>query len=102
MPLSRGSSPFGISYHLWARTDHERSRFDNPRTWFDEPLLPGAGRTIPVRVAVPEAPGLYDVEFDIVWEGVLWMKSHGNPTGRVQLSAISEGSDAPDPPVEPA
>ena len=89
MPLSRGSSPFGISYHVWATTDQQLSRFDNPRTWFDEPLLPGAARTIPVRIAVPDAPGLYDVEFDIVWEGVLWMKTHGNPTGRVQLSAIA-------------
>ena len=45
-------------------------------------------------VAVPGAPGLYEVEFDVVWEGVLWMKDHGNPTARVQLSAVAPARDA--------
>ena len=86
LPLARGATPFGLSYHLWAN-DPRLSQFDNPRTWFDEPLAPGAGRTINVPVQVPAAPGLYDVEFDVVWEGVLWMKDDGNPTGRVRLAA---------------
>ena len=94
VPLSRGPSPFALSYHLWSSPDRRLLRFDNPRTWFDEPLLPGAERTVDVPVAVPDLPGTYEVEFDVVWEGVLWMKDHGNPTARVQLSAIDPAADA--------
>ena len=32
-----------------------------------------------------------DVEFDVVWEGVLWMKDRGNATGRVRLAALAPG-----------
>jgi hypothetical protein len=89
VPLARGTSPFALSYHLWSSADQRLLRFDNARTWFDEPLMPGAARTIDVPIAVPDAPGAYEVEFDIVWEGVLWMKDHGNATPRVRLSAVA-------------
>ncbi len=88
MPLSRGSSPFGLSYHVFT-ADQRLLRFDHPREWFNEPLMPGASRTIDVAVQVPEAPGNYDIEFDIVWEGVMWMKDRGNPTARVELAAMA-------------
>jgi Methyltransferase domain len=88
MPLSRGSSPFGLSYHVFT-ADQQLLRFDHPREWFNEPLLPGASRTIDVAVLIPEAPGRYAIEFDIVWEGVMWMKDHGNPTARVELAAMA-------------
>jgi hypothetical protein len=92
LPLSRGSAPFGLSYHVWS-ADRRWLRFDNPRTWFEEPLLPGDGRTFDVEVQVPETPGTYEIEFDIVWEGVLWLKDHGNPTARIALEAV--GTPAP-------
>ena len=88
LPLARGTTPFGLSYHLWAN-DPALSRFDNPRAWFDDPLLPGAGRTVNVPVQVPAEPGQYDVEFDVVWEGVLWMKNRGNPTGHITLESVA-------------
>jgi predicted O-methyltransferase YrrM len=88
LPLSRAGAPFGLSYHLWS-VDQRSLAFDNPRTWFNEPLLPGASRTVDVPVQVPNVPGSYEIEFDIVWEGILWMKDHGNPTGRVALEAVA-------------
>ena len=97
VPLSRGASPFALSYHLWSSPDGRLLRFDNPRTWFDEPLLPGAERTVAVPVAVPGSPGTYEVEFDVVWEGVMWMKDHGNPTARVQLSAVESSAGTAQP-----
>jgi hypothetical protein len=96
LPLARGAAPFGLSYHLWA-ADPKLSRFDNPREWFDEPLLPGAARTIAVPVQAPAVPGAYEVEFDVVWEGVMWMKSRGNPTARITLEALAEGSPSGSP-----
>jgi hypothetical protein len=49
---------------------------------------------VDVPVQVPAAAGCYELEFDIVWEGVLWMKDRGNPTGRVQLTAIAAAPSA--------
>jgi hypothetical protein len=45
-----------------------------------------------VRVDVPDQPGTYALEFDIVWEGVSWMKDLGNPTAIVQLTASGESA----------
>jgi predicted O-methyltransferase YrrM len=102
MPLSSGTSPFALSYHLWTSADQRLLRFDNPRTWFTEPLMPGAARIVDVSVAVPDAPGVYEVEFDVVWEGVLWMKDHGNPTARVTLAAVDAATPAAEEPLERA
>lgn len=87
LPLAHGSSPFGLSYHVMT-PDHQLLQFDHPREWFTEPLPPGASRTMHVRIEVPPEPGMYELEFDIVWEGVSWMKDLGNPTAFVQLTAI--------------
>jgi Methyltransferase domain len=87
IPLAHGgSSPFGLSYHLLTG-DQRLVRFDHPREWFTDPLLPGASRTLNVCVEVPSEPGSYQLEFDIVWEGVSWMKDLGNPTAIVPLTA---------------
>jgi Methyltransferase domain len=88
IPLARGSSPFGLSYHLLT-ADHGLLRFDHAREWFTDPLSPGASRVVEVPIRVPDEPGCYEVEFDIVWEGVSWMKDLGNPTALVELTAIA-------------
>ena len=87
MPLGCDGSPFGLSYHLFT-ADHAPLQFDHERQWFREPLPPGRSRTIHVPVHVPQEPGRYELEFDIVWEGVLWMKDIRNPTAVVPLLAI--------------
>jgi hypothetical protein len=42
---------------------------------------------------VPDDPGQYELEFDIVWEGVLWMKDIRNPTAVVALTALANGAE---------
>lgn len=96
VPLSRGTLPFPSSCHLWSSPGGEPRRFDNPRTRFDEPLLPGDGRIVNVPVAVPVESGTYEIQFDVVWEGVAWMKDCGNPTARVQLSTVGSCESQPD------
>ena len=91
IPLAHGSSPFGLSYHLLTE-DRRLLRFDHAREWFTDPLVPGASRALHVRVDVPDQPGTYALEFDIVWEGVSWMKDLGNPTAIVQLTASGESA----------
>ena len=95
IPFAGGGSPFGLSYHLLTH-DHRLLEFDHSRQWFIDPLAPGASRTIDVPVQVPDEPGRYALEFDIVWEGVLWMKNHGNPTACIELAAVAASVDAPD------
>ena len=84
--FAQGNAPFGLSHHLTTAEGHVL-RFEHPRVWFTNPLPPRDSRTLHVSVDVPQEPGSYQVEFDIVWEGVLWMKDLGNPTGVVQLTA---------------
>ena len=94
VPFSCDRVPFGLSYHLLTGGGALLT-YDNPRTYFVEPLAPGASRTVAVPVVVPEDPGEYQLEFDIVWEGILWMKDRGNPTGRVRLDAVAPAQDTP-------
>ena len=94
IPFNGGGSPFGLSYHLLT-DDYQVLEFDHSRQWFIEPLAPGASRTIVVPVRIPDEPGQYALEFDIVWEGVLWMKNHGNPTACIELAAVAAGANAP-------
>ncbi|HKE88061.1 MAG TPA: class I SAM-dependent methyltransferase [Vicinamibacterales bacterium] len=98
IPLAHGSSPFGLSYHLMT-AERRLLQFDHAREWFTDPLLPGASRTVDVCVQVPAEPGTYALEFDIVWEGVSWMKDLGNPTGAMQLTAIGDHAAAPAEPT---
>jgi hypothetical protein len=82
-----GSTPAGVSYHLFGENG-EVIRWDNPRSFFERPLEPREERTISLPVSGPDAPGSYQVEIDIVWEGKMWLKESGNPTKMVELTAV--------------
>jgi hypothetical protein len=94
MALSYDSAPFGLSYHL-RTADHALLKYDNDRVYFADALAPGTSRIVNVPVRVPAQPGRYELEFDIVWEGVLWMKDLRNPTASVVLTAVAEADEAP-------
>ena len=73
-----GEGVFGLSYHL---LDH-----DNPRAWLPTSLDPGGRCMIRMPVIAPADPGQYQLEIDLVWEGVMWFKDVGNPTAMIPLS----------------
>jgi hypothetical protein len=73
-----GEGVFGLSYHL---LDH-----DNPRAWLSQSLHPGDHHTVRMPAIVPTQPGRYQLEIDLVWEGVMWFKDVGNPTAMIPLS----------------
>ncbi len=77
MPFAFGSTPIGLSYHLLSCSG-EVLIHDNPRNYFYDPLRPGETRTVPVPVSCPAKRGDYQVEFDLVWEGICWFKENGN------------------------
>jgi hypothetical protein len=79
VPLEWSDSPFGLSYHL-------ADRYENARTWFIPPLGEGGERVITLSVIAPDQPGEHEVEVDVVWEGICWLRDRANPTARVPLS----------------
>jgi len=79
-----GSAPFGLSYHLMSSNGLEM-QFDNRRSYFDPPIGPGEERVVEMAVEVPADEGDYQVEVDIVWEGMAWLKNRGLHTPRIRL-----------------
>jgi hypothetical protein len=93
-PMAMGVRPFALAYHLLT-ADHQLLGYDNARQWFTEPLLPGATRNVIVPVQVPMAPGSYALEFDVVWEGVTWLRAQGNAAPRIALDAVPRDTATP-------
>jgi hypothetical protein len=87
IPFQWSDSPIGLSYHLNAADGKELSH-DNARSFFSEPLLPGHERLVDLSIATPSAPGKYELEIDLVWEGVFWFKDRGSPTASVTLEVL--------------
>jgi hypothetical protein len=78
-PFPTGEGIFGLSYHLLDNSGAVLAH-DNERTWFSKALLPGDDQLIPMTVIAPSQPGRYQLEIDLIWEGVMWFKDVGNPT----------------------
>jgi len=87
LTFADGARPFGLSYHLLSEGGG-MLRHDNPRTPFAPPLAPGDERMLDLSLAAPDEPGRYRVEFDIVWEHVMWLKDSGSPTSIVELFVV--------------
>jgi hypothetical protein len=75
-----GEGIFGLSYHL---LEH-----DNPRAWLSRSLAPKEKCVVRLAVTAPLKPGKYEIEIDLVWEGVMWFKDVGNPTAMIELSVV--------------
>jgi hypothetical protein len=84
-PFPAGEGVFGLSYHLHSRTG-EVLAHDNDRTWLPRALTPGQSQKLEVTVQAPQERGQYEVEFDLVWERVMWFKEIANPTAVVALN----------------
>jgi hypothetical protein len=89
IPFQWSDSPIGLSYHLKG-ADGEVLLHDNARHYFNQPLLPGQERRVELSIVAPSAPGRYELELDLVWEGVLWFKDRGSPTASVTLEVGKE------------
>jgi len=82
-----GDGEFGLSYHLLSKSG-KMIMFDNARTYLQSPLQPGERVSVSLPIQVPSASGEYQVELDLVWEGMLWFKENGNPTSKIDLLVI--------------
>ena len=82
-----GERVFGLSYHLLDDSGGVIEH-DNPRAWFSTSLAPREDRVVHMAVIAPAQPGKYQLEIDLVWEGVMWFKDVGNPTVTIPLSVV--------------
>jgi hypothetical protein len=85
IPFTAGTPALGLSYHL-ADADGAMVSYDNRRSYFTEQLPPGAERVVELAVQVPRESGSYQLEIDVVWEGIMWFKDSGNKTSKVELT----------------
>jgi hypothetical protein len=79
-----GKNLLGLSYHLLSSTG-QTLQHDNVRTYLRTSLQPQQQVQVDLKVDAPPAKGSYQLEIDLVWEGVMWFKDVGNPTGLVTL-----------------
>jgi len=70
-----------LSYHVRA-LDETVLVNDGLRTPLPFDLGPERSVAFGARVALPEKPGRYLLEFDLVQEGVGWFAAHGSPSAR--------------------
>jgi hypothetical protein len=84
-PFPAGEEVFGLSYHLLDASGAVLAH-DHQRAWFSESLLPGDHRVVRMTVIALAQPGRYQIEIDLVWEGVMWFKDIGNPTALIPFS----------------
>ena len=79
-----GKNVLGLSYHLLSSTG-ETIQHDNARSPLKPSLRPGEQAEAGLKIQAPAAKGRYQLEIDLVWEGVMWFKDAGNPTALVIL-----------------
>lgn len=75
-----GDHPFRLGYRYY-RNRRILSLGDEKDLRTEVPQTVGAGETVTinVRVALPDQPGNYTLEMDVVHEGVTWLKEQGSP-----------------------
>ncbi len=77
---AEGDQPFRIGYRYYRNRRMLALGADKDlRTEAPQMVKPGDTATIPVRIALPDQPGNYTLEVDVVHEGVTWLKEQGSP-----------------------
>uniref|UniRef100_A0A7C1FH02 N-acetylmuramoyl-L-alanine amidase n=1 Tax=Caldilinea aerophila TaxID=133453 RepID=A0A7C1FH02_9CHLR len=75
-----GGNPFRIGYRYYRnRRLMKLPPAKDLRTDIPDDVEPGQIITVQVRIALPDEPGNYTLELDLVHEGVTWFKEKGSP-----------------------
>lgn len=75
-----GGNPFRIGYRYYRnRRPLKLPPAKDLRTDIPDDVEPGQIITVQVRIALPDEPGNYTLELDLVHEGVTWFKEKGSP-----------------------
>ncbi len=83
-----------LGAHLLPPDDGEIPVWDFGRGELDADIPPGGETVTDIALRAPEQPGAYEVEFDMVAEGVAWFEDRGSPVIRraLRVDVGSEGS----------
>ena len=73
-----GTHPFRIGYHYFrSRRILPMPREQDLRSDIPQDVAPGETVTVNARIALPDQPGNFTLELDLVHEGVTWFKEQG-------------------------
>jgi len=71
-----GPDAVRISYH-WFRSNGSIAVWDGQRTSMTQPVPPGGSASVSAVVVVPQAPGRYRIQFDLISGGSGWFSEQG-------------------------
>ncbi len=77
--------PFALSYHWVVAGSSTVVQFNGVRTWFPEPVSPGARVSLNARIVAPANPGWYELVWDLVQEHRTWLSTENVPPGRTRV-----------------
>ena len=92
---ANGDNPVRLSYHLFG-ADNRIVRFEGERISLPYDMDPEQEITLNCPVPIPEKPGAYTLEFDLVQEFVAWFKDRGSTTARVPFFVNDEVTEFQD------
>ena len=93
-----GGNPFRVGYRYYRNRRLLSLGADKDiRTDIPTDVAEGASVTVDVRIALPDHPGNYTLELDLVHEGVTWFKEQGSP---VLTRWITVEAQREQPPVD--
>ncbi len=87
---SSESPPVLLSYHWLADGGDRVVTYDGERTEFPETVGPGETVTVDAFVRAPARAGTYQLEWDVVQEGLLWFSTEqGAPPSAISRSRVA-------------
>ncbi|QSZ27599.1 hypothetical protein ACETAC_01400 [Aceticella autotrophica] len=77
----------GLSYHLYNASGNQCIQWDGTRNYVAQPVAPGQSYTFTLPFTAPNTAGTYQIQLDMVQEGVTWFSWQGSPTvwGTIQV-----------------
>ena len=88
--IQKETGPIRIGNHWLAGTGDEMLIQDDGRASLPDSLGPGETCRLTVRMTVPPEPGEYQLECDVVHEGLSWFGDKGSSTWRGRLKVVGD------------
>jgi hypothetical protein len=92
----------GLAYRWLTPDGREVVSRDSNRTWLPHDVPPASSADVGVEVTTPDTPGSYDLEFDMVQEGVRWFTDPDYPKLRLRVTVVPPGGSTTPASAAPA
>jgi SAM-dependent methyltransferase len=96
------SGPIRLGNHWLRPSGHVMLIQDDGRASVPEPIGPGQTCRVALRITIPSEPGEYELECDVVHEGISWFADRGSETWRatVNVGGAPTGQESSDEAVD--